>query len=256
MDAVVKEPRPEKVAIVAEIRERLTSSQAAVITEYRGLDVAAMATLRGRLRPAGVRYTIYKNTLARIAVREAGLDDLLPMLEGPTAIAFVDGDAVVAAKALTDFAGENDHLVLKGGVLGTRILTSGDVRDLAKVEPREVLLAKLAGAFQAPLVKAAGLMQAFTRNTAYAVQALIDQRVAGGEALPTADVAAEEAPAADVVVEEPTADVVVDEPTADAPAAEEPTADVAADEPAAEEPTADVAAEEAAADVPAAGADD
>jgi large subunit ribosomal protein L10 len=126
------------------------------------------------------------------------------MLLGPTAITFVTGDAVVAAKALRDFARSHDALVVKGGLLGDRALTPADLVALADVAPREELLAKLAGGFQAPLVKAAGLFQALPRSFAYGVKALIDQRVAGGEALEAATeapasepaAAAEEAPAA------------------------------------------------------------
>jgi large subunit ribosomal protein L10 len=237
--ATGRPPRPEKVAIVAEIRRRLESSQATVVTEYRGLDVTGLANLRARLRPAGVRYKVYKNTLVRIAVREAGLDDLLPFLEGPVAIAFVEGDAVLAAKALSDFAGENDKLVLKGGLLGTKVLSEADVKALAKIESRDVLLARLAGAFQAPLAKAAGLFAALPRNTAYGIKALIDQRVAAGEAPPpSAEDAA--APAAD---EAAAGEAAADEgalTTAKAPAAEAPAA--AADDAAAEAPAADDAA--------------
>jgi large subunit ribosomal protein L10 len=243
-----REARPEKIAIVAEIRERLAASQATVVTEYRGLSVDGMAALRARLRPAGVRYKVYKNTLARIAVTEAGLDELLPLLEGPTAIAFIEGDAVVAAKALSDFAGEHDRLVLKGGVLGGKVLTEADVKALAKIEPREVLLAKLAGAFQAPMAKAAGLFAALPRNAAYAFQALIDQRVAGGEAPPPArDAGDTAADAGDTAAAEATTDEAV--------TAAVVTGDVAEETPSAapplEESTVADAATEAEAEAPA-----
>lgn len=187
--------RPEKTAAVDEIRTRLSESDAAVLTEYRGLTVPELAELRGALRSAGTEYKVFKNTLARLAVQSAGLDELLPMLSGPTAIAFVTGDAVMAAKALRDFGKANQSLVIKGGLLGPKVLAPEDIAALAEVEPREVLLAKLAGGFQAPLVKAAGLFQAFTRNFAYGLKAYVDQRVEGGEALeaPVAD----ETPAAE-----------------------------------------------------------
>ena len=175
--------RPEKVAVVEEIREKLAGADAAVLTEYRGLKVSELAALRGALRPAGTEFKIFKNTLARRAAEEAGLSELIPMLEGPTAIAFVSGDAVLAAKALRDFGRTNQALIVKGGLLGTKILTSGDITALADVAPREVLLARLAAGFQAPLVKAAGLFGALQRKTAYGFQALIDQRIAGGEPL-------------------------------------------------------------------------
>jgi large subunit ribosomal protein L10 len=171
-------PRPEKTAVVEEIRAKLGDADAAVLTEYRGLSVTALADLRAALRPGGTEYKVFKNSLARLAVKKAGLDDLLPMLEGPIAIAFVHGDAAVAAKALRDFGRTNDALVLKGGIMGPRILTTADLQALADVQPRDVLLARLAGGFQAPMVKAAGLFQAFTRNFAYGLKAYADQRAA------------------------------------------------------------------------------
>jgi large subunit ribosomal protein L10 len=178
MATQLKEQQKRKQAVVGEIADKLRGADAAVLTEYRGLTVTEIAELRGALRPAGAEYKVYKNTLARRAAADAGLDDLVPSLEGPVAIAFVQGDAVIAAKALRDFAKGNDKLVIKGGVLGDRPLTSSDVSALADVPPREVLLAKLAGGFQAPLVKAAGLFQALPRNLAYGIKAYADQRAA------------------------------------------------------------------------------
>jgi large subunit ribosomal protein L10 len=233
--------RPEKVATVEEIREKLEGAAAAVLTEYRGLKVSELATLRASLRAADAEYKVYKNTLARRAAEEAGLSDLISLLQGPTAITFVKGDAVTVAKALRDYSKTNANLVVKGGILGTRVIASDDVIALADIQPREVLLARIAGGFQAPLVKAAGLFQAFTRNMAYGLKALIDQRVAGGEALPADE---PEAPAAEVAeapaaeAEAPAAEV------AEAPAAEAeaPAAEVA-EAPAAEAeaPAAEVA---------------
>ena len=171
-------PRPEKTAVVEEIRTKLDGADAAVLTEYRGLSVRALADLRGSLRPANTEYKVFKNRLARRAAEEAGLTDLLPLLEGPVAIAFVHGDAVPAAKALRDFGRTNPALVVKGGLLGSNPITAAELAALADIPPREQLLAMLAGGFQAPLTKAAGLFQAFTRNLAYGVRALIDQREA------------------------------------------------------------------------------
>jgi large subunit ribosomal protein L10 len=218
--------RPEKVAVVDEIRTKLGDADAAILTEYRGLTVTELARLRGALRPAATEYKVFKNTLARRAVEEAGLAELAELLQGPTAIAFVRGDAVTAAKALRDFGRTSPALVVKGGLLGPRVLTPADIEALADIEPREVLLARLAGGFQAPLTKAAGLFQAFTRNLAYGVKALIDQRVEGGEALPApepepAGEAEPEAPAADAEAEAPAADAETEVPAAEAPA--EPT---------------------------------
>jgi large subunit ribosomal protein L10 len=194
--------RPEKVAVVEEIRTKLSESDAAVLTEYRGLTVHELADLRGSLRGSGTEYKVFKNTLARRAVAGAGLDDITSLLEGPVAIAFVRGDAAAAAKALRDFQKINPALILKGGLLGERVITPADIAALAELPTREVMLTQIAGMFQAPLTKAAGLFQAFTRNFAYGVAALIDQRVAGGETLaaePPAE--AEAAPAAEAEVE-------------------------------------------------------
>ena len=174
-----------KAAVIDDIKTRLDGADAAVLTEYRGITVAQIAELRAALRPAGTDYKIFKNTLAKRAAKDVGLEDLLDSLTGPVAIAFVrkdGGDAVTAAKALRDFARTNENLVLKGGLLGPRQLTTKDIEALADVPPRDQLLARLAGGFQAPLTKAAGLFQAFTRNFAYGVKALIDERVAAGEA--------------------------------------------------------------------------
>jgi large subunit ribosomal protein L10 len=118
---------------------------------------------------------VYKNTLVRFAARDLGLE-IEDLLTGPTAIAFVDGDPVNVAKALRDFARTNPALVVKGGLLGNRSLTAAETQALADVEPREVLLAKLAGAMAAPMQQLAGLLQALPRNLAYGLQAVIDQK--------------------------------------------------------------------------------
>jgi len=215
--------RPEKVAVVDEIRTKLDEADAAILTEYRGLTVSELANLRGALRPAATEYKVFKNTLARRAAEEAGLSDLSSLLQGPTAIAFVRGDAVAAAKAIREFGKVAPALVVKGGLLGSRVLTPGDIEALADIEPREVLLARLAGGFQAPLVKAAGLFQAFTRNFAYGLKAYVDQRVEGGEALP-----AEAAEAAEVEAPADGAET----PAAEAPESEAPAAEAESDAPA------------------------
>lgn len=219
----MENPRAEKVAVVDEVRTRLTDSSAALLTEYRGLDVKSIADLRRALRAAGGDYKIFKNTLVRFAVRDLGVDIEEALLTGPTAIAFVGtkpdgspGEAVDVAKALRDFARTNPSLVVKGGLLGDRALTAAEARALADVEPREVLLAKLAGAMAAPMVQLAGLLQALPRNLAYGLKALIEER--GGvpeEAAP----AVEEAPAAEAETEAPEAEA----PEAEAPAAEAET---------------------------------
>ena len=209
----MENPRPEKVAVVDEVRQRFDGASAALLTEYRGLNVSAIAQLRRALREAGGDLKVYKNTLVRFAARELGLD-IEDLLTGPTAIAFVDGDPVNVAKALRDFARTNPALVVKGGLLGSRSLTAAETQALADVEPREVLLARLAGAMAAPMQQFAGLLQALPRNFAYGLQALIDQQ--GGAPEPAADEpdAADEAPAPDAPSDTTT--------TEDAPAADEP----------------------------------
>ena len=167
-------PRIEKVAIVDEIATKLSESKAVFVTEYRGLKVGALATLRGALRETGAEHKVYKNTLARFAADRAGLEGLKELLTGPTALTFVGEDSVAAAKALRDTARTNPLLVLKGGSLGTNVLTAADITALADLPSREELLAQFAGALQAPLVKTAGLLQALPRSFAYGLSALID----------------------------------------------------------------------------------
>ena len=184
----MENPRAEKVAVVAEVRSRLESSSGAILTEYRGLKVGELATLRRALRTVGGEYKIYKNTLVRFAVRDLGLDDLVEMLTGPTAIAFVDGDPAAVAKALRDFSRVNPALVVKGGLLGGNILDAPRTAALADLPSREVLLSRLAGGLAAPLQQLAGLLQALPRNRAYGLKALIEKQ--GGvpaEAPPTED---------------------------------------------------------------------
>jgi large subunit ribosomal protein L10 len=177
----MENPRPEKVAVVDEVRERFAASAAVLLTEYRGLDVSAMAELRRTLRDAGGEYKVYKNRLVQFGARDAGLD-LGDMLRGPTAIAFVreiaDGaaDPVPVAKALRDFARTHPGLVVKGGLMGDKLLSADEARALANIESREVLLARFAGALSAPLQQLAGLMEALPRKAAYGLQALIDKK--------------------------------------------------------------------------------
>ena len=174
----MENPRQEKVAVVTEVRKKLEAANAAIITEYRGLSVGALAQLRRTLRQSGAEYKVYKNTLARFAARDAKMDGLEELLTGPTGITFVNGDVAAAAKALRDAAKANPLLVIKGGSLGNKVLSAKDVEALADLPSREVLLAQFAGALQAPLVKTAGLLQALPRNFAHGLKALIDQQEA------------------------------------------------------------------------------
>ena len=201
-------PRPEKVAVVDEVKDRLRSSSAAILTEYRGMKVSDLSTLRRSLRENGGDYKIYKNTLVRFAVKDLGLDELESMLVGPTAIAFVDGDAVGVAKALRDYSRTNPLLVVKGGVLGESVLSAADAAALADIPPREVLLARFAGLLAAPMQQFAGLLAAVPRNFAYGLKALIDQGGAPGAPAPAPEAApaADEAPVVEAATEPSVAD--------------------------------------------------
>jgi len=278
-DVTMDNPRPEKVAVVDEVREHFERSDAAILTEYRGLKVKDMATLRRSLRAVGGDYKVYKNTLVRFAARDLGLADLEPMLVGPTAIAFVDGDAVGVAKALRDYARTNPILVVKGGVLGSKVMSPAETTALADMPSRQVLLARFAGSLAAPLQQFAGLLQAVPRSFAYGLRALIDKGGAnpGAETVaePTADASVPDVPAespGDSAAPPPDAaptggDLGVEAPAAEAPAAEAPAAEApAAEAPAAEDespaeppsvpesaPAADptpASAEESSADIP------
>ena len=171
-----REPRADKVAIVAEITAKLNDADAVFVSEYRGLTVPQMAEIRNALRPADAQHVIYKNTLARLAVSGAGRDGLSEFLSGPTALTFVNGDVAAAAKALRDAAKTMPDLVLRGGMLGDAMLSADDIKSLANLPSRDELLAKFAGALQAPLVKTAGLLQALPRNFAFGLSALIEKQ--------------------------------------------------------------------------------
>ena len=172
----------EKVAAVAELTERFKDSSGAVLTEYRGLTVAQLAELRKSLRDHAT-FTVVKNTLTKIAVTDAGLaDQLSPLLAGPSAVAFVDGDVVEAAKGLRDFAKANPLLVIKGGVLDGKAISPSEIIKLADLEPREVLLAKLAGAMKASLAGAAATFNALPVQMAQLAEALRAKRAAAEDA--------------------------------------------------------------------------
>ncbi|MGQ0848084.1 MAG: 50S ribosomal protein L10 [Actinomycetota bacterium] len=170
--------RPEKVQAVADIKGWLQEAQAVFITEYRGLTVKQLAALRRNLRKTGADYRVVKMTLARRAAGELGLSGIDDQLVGPTALTFAHRDAAATAKALRDFSAETDRLVLKGGLLGEVLLAPEQVTRLASIEPREVLLAKLASGIQAPMAKAAALFIALNRNAASMFGQLLDKKSA------------------------------------------------------------------------------
>ena len=195
-------PTQAKAAVIEEITQRFQNSSAAVLTEYRGLTVAQLTELRRSLGE-GSSYAVVKNTLTKRAADSVGFSDLTPLLTGPTAIAFIEGDPVNAAKAIRDFAKANPALVVKGGVVEGRTVDAREVTRLADVESREVLLAKLAGAMKGNLTKAAGLFQAPLSQVARLVAALQEKKPAEAaapeapEAPATDDAAPEATPAAD-----------------------------------------------------------
>ena len=177
----------EKTAAVAEITERFQGSSAAVLTEYRGLTMAQLTQLRRSLG-SDTTYAVVKNTLTKRAAAEAGFPVADELLTGPTAIAFIKGDPVEAARGLRDFSRTNPLLVIKGGVLEGKALSPAEIRQLADVEPREVLLAKLAGAMNGSLAKAAGLFQAPLSQVARLAAALQEKKGEGGtDAAPATD---------------------------------------------------------------------
>jgi large subunit ribosomal protein L10 len=170
--------KPDKVTAVAEIADKFRSSSAAVITEYSGLSVTQLTTLRRSLG-AGATYRVAKNTLVKRAAEDAGVQGLEELFVGPTAIAFVTGEPVDAAKALRDFAKDNKGLVIKGGYMDGRPLSVDEVTQIADLDSREVLLAKLAGAMKGNLAKAAGLFAAPASQVARLAAALQEKKAAG-----------------------------------------------------------------------------
>jgi large subunit ribosomal protein L10 len=232
--------RPDKAAAVAELAEEFRSSNGAVLTEYRGLTVKQLQDLRRSLGE-NASYAVVKNTLTKIAAKEAGVEGFDALLAGPSAIAFIKGDAVEAAKSLRDFAKANTPLVIKGGVLDGKALTADEIAKIADLESREVLLAKLAGAFQASLQNAVYLFNAPLAKTAQLAGALRakaeqDPSILGGgagEPAPSEDTAS-----ASEDVAEPAADAAA---TSDAPS-DAPAADAVTEVPAPAD--AEAAAEE------------
>ncbi len=220
-------PRPEKVQAVADIKERLDGAQAVFVTEYAGLSVKEQQVLRRQLKANGAEMKVVKMTLARIAAADM-TDELNDLLSGPTALTFADGDPAAAAKALKAFAKDHDVMIIKGGVLGAEFLNPERVSQLADLDPREVLLARIAGAFAAPMAQMAGLLAALPRNAATVFQQLLEKKV-------------EESPESSVVGPPP--EESVDEtPDVSDDSAEEPEADEAVEdtlEHVAEEPPED-----------------
>jgi large subunit ribosomal protein L10 len=225
--------RSEKERLVEELTERLKSTETLIVADYRGLTVSEIDELRGKLIEQGARFTVVKNTLTKRAAEAAGVEPLLALLDGPTAIAFIEsgGDPVAVAKALDD-AGKTEVLVLRGGLLEGEQIGADDVKRLAKLPPADTLRAQLVGALAGSLTTVVGLFAAPMRDLVGVIDARIKQLEEQGE---TAE--APEEPKAEAEAAEESA---AEEPAEEAPAPEEPAAEEpAAEEPAAEEPPAD-----------------
>ncbi|MFA9432993.1 50S ribosomal protein L10 [Egicoccus sp. AB-alg2] len=211
-------PRPDKVAVVDEVREGLSNSAATLLTHYRGLSVTELAQLRAKLREANAEMRVAKNTLARRAAADAGIEGLEELLTGPTGLVFCQEDPVGPAKALRDFAKDHPDLVVRGGYLDGAVLSEAEATRLAELESREDLLAKLAGLMYGALANTARLLKAPIEQQARLVQALID---AGGYAGAPADAPAEEPAGAETAAAAEAADgAPATEAADDAPATE------------------------------------
>ena len=235
--------KSQKEKVVADLVERLRTTDSLIVADYRGLTNAQLVDLRAKLRGSGARLTVVKNTLTRRAAEEAGTEALLALLEGPTAIAFVEteGDPVAVAKALADAAKDTKVLALRGGILSGQTLSGADVEELAKLPAPEVVKAQLVGVIVAPLTQLAALIAAPLRDLVGLIDARIAQLEEGGDTSASAAPAVEEAPADEAAAGEA--------PVEDAAADAEPAAEAPQDEPDAAAP-ADEAVAEAAEDTP------
>jgi large subunit ribosomal protein L10 len=241
--------KAEKERIVEELTERLKTTPTLFVADYRGLSVSEIDELRTKVIEHGAKFTVVKNTLTKRAAEAAGSDALLAMLEGPTAIAFIeaDGDMVAVAKALSDAAKSTRILTIRGGILEGSPIGEAEVQNLATLPPVDVLRGQVLGAITAPLMTVVGLISAPVRDLLGLIDARIEQLQAQGDTTasdapaaeePVAEVAAEEARDEETEAEEPAAEATEEEPTAEAPA-EEPVVEA---EETSEEPTAEAEA--------------
>src|SRR6266550_5340190 len=219
--------RSEKERVVRELADRLRSTETLMVADYRGLTMTEIDELRTRLLEAGARFTVVKNTLTRLAAEEAGAKDILDLVEGPTAIAFLesDGDPAAVAKVLNDTARARDVLVIRGGILDGSVVGDEDIKRLATLPPVDVLRAQFAGAVVGPLTMVVGLFTAPLRDLVGVIDARIRQLEEQGESVPEPEAAAEqpvaeaEQPAAE---DEPPAEASAEEPEQEAEVQEEP----------------------------------
>jgi large subunit ribosomal protein L10 len=229
--------RSEKERVVAELAERLRGAETLMVADYRGLTMTQIDELRTRLLEAGARFTVVKNTLTRLAAEEAGTKDVLELIEGPTAIAFLeaDGDPVAVAKVLSETARAHDVLVIRGGILDGAVVGDADIKRLATLPPLEVLQAQLVGAVAGPLTTVVGLFAAPLRDLVGVIEARIRQLEEQGEGAPEpepeepqAEAAAEETPAEETPAEETPAVETTEQP--EEPSAEAEPASVESEE--------------------------
>jgi large subunit ribosomal protein L10 len=190
--------RPEKAATVKEVKSRVKATSTAVVTEYRGMTVAQISSLRRQLRTLDADFKVYKNTLVLRAIAGSSVESLSELLQGPTAITFIDGDISAVAKALRDFARETPTLIVKGGVVDGKALTTRDLVALADLPSRDVLLAQFAGLLASPLRTMAGLLKAVPQNLAYGLAALLETK--GGAPAPERAESVADAEVADIEV--------------------------------------------------------
>lgn len=165
-----------KEKMLQEVTEELKKSELVIITDYRGLNVKAISVLRGRLREQECTYRVTKNTMNRLACRQAGVEELENFFEGPTAIAYSNADPVAAAKVFNDFSKENEALVIKGGLLSGQLLDPAGIKALGEIPSREVLLARVVGGFQAPISGLVGALHGTLRQLVYTVDAVRQQK--------------------------------------------------------------------------------
>jgi large subunit ribosomal protein L10 len=211
--------KSEKERVVEQLAERLRSTDTLMVADYRGLTMPEIDELRGKLLEAGARFTVVKNTLTRRAAEQAGTTEVLELIEGPTAIAFIEaeGDPAAVAKILNDTARTNDVLVIRGGLLDGSLVGDAEIKRLATLPPADVLRAQLAGAVVAPLTTVVGLFTAPLRDLVGVIDARIRQLEEQGERVPE--------PETEAAPEEPAAEEQAEEPAAEEEQSEEPSAE-------------------------------
>lgn len=171
--------KKEKELIVRELSEKIRNNSGVVLTEYQGLTVAEITELRAKLRPLNCEYRVIKNTLSKIALKDIGLEEFAKYFDGPTAIAIEQGDPVAPAKVLLEFSKEHVKLKLKAGLLGKKVLTAEDVKSLANLPSREILISKMLGTLNAPIHNLVSVLQGTIRNLVYVLEAIRKQRSNG-----------------------------------------------------------------------------